>query len=256
MSTALVTGATSGIGRAFADRLAGDGHDLVLVARDEQRLHQVAAEIGRRGVRVDVLPADLSVRDQVDAVAARLQDADRPVDTLVNNAGFGLNKRFVDSDIDDEQRLLDVLVVAVLRLTHAALPGMVARGHGAVLNVSSTAGFAPWGTYSASKAWVTTFSEGLSTQLSGTGVRVLAVCPGFVHTQFHQRAALDVQAKEWLWLDADHVVGVAMDDLRRDRVVSIAGAQYRAMVAAMRVLPRRVLRGAERARRARITPTT
>ncbi|MEU4418951.1 SDR family NAD(P)-dependent oxidoreductase, partial [Nocardia salmonicida] len=153
--TALITGPTAGIGHEFARQLAARGHDLVLVARDQARLEQVAEELRTTyAVEIEVLPADLANPDQLAQVEARLAEAGRPVDLLVNNAGFGLKERFLDNDIETEQRQQDVLVKAVLRLTHAALGGMVARGGGGVINVSSVAAFLPRGTYSAAKAWV------------------------------------------------------------------------------------------------------
>ncbi len=178
MTTALVTGATAGIGWSFCRRLADDGHDLVLVARDAERLEQRATELrDRSGVQVEVLPADLSDRAQVQRVADRLASADRPVDLLVNNAGFGIRTPFTRSDVADEERMVDVLVGAVLVLSHAAANAMRERGHGAIVNVSSVAGFAAMGSYSASKAWVTTFTEALATELAGSGVRVQAPVP-------------------------------------------------------------------------------
>ena len=169
MGTALVTGATAGIGLEFARTLAARGHDIVLVARDRTRLEQLADELRALRVQVEVLPADLADRSQLATVEARLSDRSRPVEILVNNAGFGVPKRFADADVEDEQAMLDVLVTAVMRLTHAAVPGMVARGTGAILNVSSVAGWITGGTYSAAKAWVTVFSESLSIELAGTG---------------------------------------------------------------------------------------
>lgn len=240
MSTALVTGPTSGIGAAFAERLAADGYDLVLVARDVPRLEATAADLRHRfGGTVEVLPADLADRAQLARVEARLSDGERPVDLLVNNAGFGLRTRFSRGDVDDEERQLDVLVRAVLRLSHAALGGMLERGEGGIVNVSSVAGYVPRGTYGAAKAWVTSFSEGLAMELAGTGVRVMAVCPGFVHTEFHQRADMDVGSiPEVMWLTPEQVVEQAMSDLRRGRRVSIAGLQYRVLATLARHAPR------------------
>jgi uncharacterized protein len=244
MATALITGPSSGIGRGFADAFARKGLDLVLVARDEARLRALADGYAREfGVGVEVLVADLSVREQVDAVAARLADRDRPVTALVNNAGFGLRRSFLQSDVEDEQRVLDTMVTAVMRLTHAAVPGMVERGSGMVINVSSVASWMAGGTYSAAKSWVTVFSESLAQDLADTGVRVTAVCPGFVHTEFHERAGLDMSAlPEWLWLDVDAVVAQAMRDLARGRSVSVAGRQYKAASALLRHGPRSLAR--------------
>lgn len=251
MATALITGPTSGIGRGFAELFARKGYDLVLVSRDEQRLVALGEELlAEFGVRCEVLVADLSVRADVDRVAERLADRSRPVSALVNNAGFGLRTGFSRDSVDDEQRLLDVLVTAVMRLTHAAVPGMVDRGSGMIINVSSIAGWITGGTYSAAKAWVTVFSESLATELAGSGVRVTAVCPGFVHTEFHSRAEIDMSSlPEQLWLDVPQVVDQAVRDLARGKSVSVAGLQYKALAGALRHGPRSVVRLAGGARR-------
>ena len=237
MSTALITGATSGIGLAFARTLASRGHDIVLVARDRERLDLVAAELRGHRVQVEVLAADLADRSQLAGVEDYIRA--HPIEILVNNAGFGVPQRFSTGDLDAEQQMLDVLVTAVMRLTHAAVPGMVARGSGAVLNVSSVAGWITGGTYSASKAWVTVFSESLALELAGTGVHVTAVCPGFTHTEFHQRASMQMEAlPEWMWLDPQEVVDRALSDVRKGRPVSVAGPQYKALSLAAQYLPR------------------
>jgi short-subunit dehydrogenase len=242
-TTALVTGATSGIGLAFARRLAADNHDLVLVARDGERLESTAKELHTTyDVHVDVLAADLADDAGCRTVEARLADRDHPVDLLVNNAGFTTRHTFLKGDVEDEEKMLRVNVRAVMRLTRAALPGMMERGHGAVLNVSSVAAFVPQSTYSASKAWVTAFTLGLAGDLDGTGVRVLALCPGYTHTEFHDRAQIDMSAMpSWLWLEADQVVDAALADLRRDAVVSVPGGQYKVLVALTRLAPRKLL---------------
>jgi short-subunit dehydrogenase len=191
MVTALVTGATSGIGAEFVRQLARRGDDLVLVARDEERLEAMADWVRRAGTDAEVLPADLASDGGCRSVEQRCAAG---VDVLVNNAGVGTRGAFLAVPVEDEEHLLRVNVRAVLRLTRAVLPGMVERGRGDVVNVSSVSGFAPGGTtasYSASKAWVTNFSESLHLQYAGYGVRVLALCPGFTRTDFHARAGMD-----------------------------------------------------------------
>ena len=240
---ALVTGGTAGLGRGFAEALADREHDLVLVARDRPRLEEVAATLAaRHGVDVEVLVADLSDRAQLRRVEERLADTTRPVDLLVNNAGHGLRRGFLEHDVEEEQAVLDVLVTAVLRLSHAALTGMVARGHGRVVNVSSVAGWVPRGTYSAAKAYVTQLSVWADLTYRDRGVRTMALCPGFVRTEFHGRMGVGREAvPSWLWLDADAVVAEALRDLDRGRSVSVPDARYKVLATAARVVPARVL---------------
>ncbi|MFL6128685.1 MAG: SDR family NAD(P)-dependent oxidoreductase [Mycobacteriales bacterium] len=244
--TALVTGATAGIGAAFARALAAEGSDLVLVARDTARLEAAAAELrDRHRVAVQVLPADLTDRAASRVVEARVADADRPVDMLVNNAGIGLKGRFWETELADQERLLELNCTAVMRLTHAALRAMVPRGAGDVIIVSSTAGFAPGsrGPYAATKAWATAFAEAISGQVAPHGVRLSAVTPGFVHTEFHQRAGLDMSRLPGaMWLEPDRVVADALRDHRAGKVVSIPGLQYKVIVAASRLVPRAATR--------------
>ena len=235
---ALVTGPTTGIGRAFAHELAGRGYDLVLVARSEDRLAEVADEVRALGAGAEVMPADLTDRASLVVVEARLAQEERPVDLLVNNAGFGLKKGFADNDVEDEQRMLDVLVTAVMRLSHAAVTAMLARGHGGVINVSSVAGFLPRGTYSAAKAYVTQLSRWADATYRDRGVRTMALCPGFTRTEFHQRMEVGQEsAPSWLWLDAGRLVRDALDDFDKGKAVSVPDARYKAVVAISRYVP-------------------
>jgi short-subunit dehydrogenase len=247
MTTALITGGTAGIGRAFADKFAALGYDLVLVARNQERLDEAAAELsgekdgGRTVLRVETLSADLATAEGRALVEERLGEKDRPVDILVNNAGFGLGHSFRSGSLEEEERLIDVHIRAVLRLTHAALPGMVLRGKGSVINVASVAAFVPRGTYSAAKAWVVSFSESVAAELNGTGVRCMALCPGFTHTEFHDRAEVDPgQIPSWMWLNASDVVDAAIEDLRRGLTVSVPSIKYKALVGASKIVPRRL----------------
>lgn len=244
MTTACITGATAGIGLAFAELLAAEGCDLVVVARDRTRLEALGERLSQaHGVSVEPLPADLATDEGCWVVAQRLDDGDRPIGLLVNNAGFALNSPFVGGDLADEERLLDVLVRAVLRLTHAALPGMVERGQGTVINVSSVAGWFPTGTYAAAKAWVIAFSQGLLPELSGTGVTVTALCPGYTHTEFHERARLRASAiPEWAWLDATDVASGGLRDARAGRAISVPSTRYRILAVAAQLTPRPLVR--------------
>jgi uncharacterized protein len=244
---ALVTGATAGLGASFARRLAAEGRDLVLVARTADRLDSMAADLRQRfGVQIEVLPSDLSTEAGCAVVAARVSQPERPVDTLVNNAGIGLYRRFGEAPLVDEKRLLDLNVGSVLALTYAAVGAMTARGRGEIINVSSVAGFIPRGastTYAAGKAWVTSFSEGVSLLLAGTGVRITAVCPGFTHTEFHARAEADMSGTpSWMWLDADRVVAEGLADARAGVVISVPSKRYKVLLMLVRVLPRSVIR--------------
>ena len=245
-TTALVTGATAGLGAEFARQLAASGNDIVLVARDEARLESSKVALEERfRIHAEVLSADLSTVDGCDRVATRIASTDAPIDILVNNAGMGTYKRFGRAELADEERQLDLNVRAVLRLTHAAVRAMTDRGSGQIINVSSVAGFVPRGnnaTYSASKAWVTMFSEALSVQLAGRGVSVTAICPGFTHTEFHERANADMsRIPDWMWLDAESVVAEGLADARRGKPLSVPSAKYKVLTGAARHVPRPVL---------------
>ncbi|NAZ83709.1 SDR family NAD(P)-dependent oxidoreductase [Kineococcus sp. R8] len=242
--TALVTGATAGLGAGFADRLAARGHDLVLVARDESRLASTAAALrARHGVEVEVLSADLSDRAALERVAQRVADPARPVDVLVNNAGFGLRQRFVDGVPADHERMFDVLCRAVMVLSRAAAGAMVPRGRGRVLNVGSVAGLVPGGGhYSAAKAYVIVLTETLAGELRGTGVTATVVAPGYVRTEFHDRSGMRKGGRSALsdrvWLDVADVVDAALDDLFAGRAVSVPTRRWAVVATVVDVLPR------------------
>jgi uncharacterized protein len=238
--TALITGATAGIGAAFARRLAADGMDLVLLARDTERLEAAAAEHRTTNrVKVEVLTADLATDDGIAAAERRVADG---VDLLVNNAGFAQKGRFLEVPLADELVMLRVHCEAVLRLTYAALPGMIDRGRGGIINVASVAAFISRGTYGASKAWVVGFSQGINQDLSGKDVHVMALCPGLVHTEFHERADMDMsRIPEFMWLDADRLVGGALRDLHRGVEVSVPSSQYKTLVGVTKLLPRNLM---------------
>ncbi|MEW2523418.1 SDR family oxidoreductase [Streptomyces sp. NPDC047071] len=245
MTTALITGATSGIGAAFARRLATDGHNLVLVARDTKRLREQATELhDRHGNEVEVLTADLSTDDGIAAVEQRLANRRDPVDLLVNNAGFANKGRYLEVPMADELTMLKVHCEAVLRLTSAAVEVMRERGRGGVVNVASVAAFVPRGTYGASKAWIAQFTQGAARDLAGSGVRLMALCPGFVRTEFHERAGMGTDnIPKWLWLDVDKLVATALTDLARGKSLSVPDPRYKAMMGVVKVTPRALLGG-------------
>ncbi|WP_405806685.1 SDR family oxidoreductase [Streptomyces sp. NBC_00210] len=245
MTTALITGATAGIGAAFARRLAAEGHNLVLVARDTKRLQEQATELhDRHGIEAEVLTADLAQDDGIEAVERRLADRKNAVDLLVNNAGFGNKGRFLEVSMADELTMLKVHCEAVLRLTSAAAGVMRERGRGGVVNVASVAAFVPRGTYGASKAWVVQFTQGAARDLAGSGVRLMALCPGFVRTEFHQRAGMGTDnIPGWMWLDADKLVSTALSDLARGKTLSIPDPRYKVLMGVVKLAPRGLLGG-------------
>jgi short-subunit dehydrogenase len=253
VATALVTGATAGIGLAFARRLAAEGYDLILVARDEARLAATAQELSGT---TEVLPADLGTDEGRERVAQRLSDAARPVDLLINNAGLSLNTPFLRSTPELETSLLSLNVHAVMRLTLAAAQAMTARGHGEIINVSSVSGFGvamPGSTYPASKAWVTSFTESVALSAKRFGVRVMALCPGYVKTEFHDRAGINMsKLPGWLWLNPDNLAIDALKDLRRGKIVSVPSWKYKIAVFGLRHMPRPLVQLVARDTRGRI----
>jgi short-subunit dehydrogenase len=244
---ALVTGGTSGIGAAFVRALARRGHDIVLVARTPGPLETMAAELRSAGRSVEVIAADLSDHGDTARVADRLRDGERPVEILVNNAGFGLRTRLVTPDLDEHQRAFDVMIRAVLVLGAAAAETMRARGHGTIVNVGSVSGQTSMNAYSAVKAWVNTYSEVLANELHGSGVTVTDLEPGWVRTEFHQRAELRASSiPDFLWLDADELVEGCLRDAERGRVVSIPTARFKILTWFTRHLPRGAMRAVSR----------
>ncbi len=240
---ALITGPTSGLGAGFARRYAIDGYDLVLVARDVDRLERLAAELhDEAGAAVEVLPADLSQAADRAKVADRLSAGVR---VLVNNAGFATSGEFWTAELSVLQVQLDVNVTAVMQLTHAALPPMLNVAAGTIVNVASVAALLPGrgSTYSASKAWVVSFTEGLANGLAGTGVGVHALCPGFVRTEFHKRAGIDMEGTpSYMWLEVADVVRDCLAGAAKGDVVIVPGLQYKALTTAGRLVPRNLVR--------------
>ena len=240
MTTALVTGASSGIGLVFAQRLAAEGHDLVVVARSKDKLDELAASVD---VGVEVIGADLSTDDGVRVVEERLRSA--PVDLLVNNAGFGTTGRFAELPIGDEDQEIRLNVLALTRLTHAGLAGMVERGSGGVVNVASIAAFQPTpgtATYGGTKAYVLSFTQALREELRGTGVKALVLCPGFTKTDFQARANYEVKGlAARFWQTPEAVVDAALSALERDAGVCVPGWQNKVAAGATHLTPRRLL---------------
>ena len=241
LGTALITGASSGIGEAFARRLAADGYDLILTARREERLCALAEELERaNGIEAEPFAADLSKTADVDRLVERIQAAG-DLEILVNNAGFGAGGRFHKIDFSKQLDMIQVHVVAVARLTRAALPKMVKRRSGGIINVSSVAGFAsmPRSTmYCSTKAWLISFSRALAMEMAGKGVRIQALCPGFTYTEFHdtpEYADFDrSMAPKWLWMTSDQVIEASLRDLKRGRAVCVPGFKNRLLLALVR----------------------
>lgn len=244
MATALVTGATAGIGAAYAELLAKAGFDLVLVARDLPRLNTVANNLKKSyKIKVETIKADLTKPMQLANVEKRLANAAKPIEVLINNAGFGIKDSFLDSDLKREQELLDVLVTAPMRLTHAVLPLMVKRNSGIVVNVSSIASWIAGGTYSSAKSYLTVFSEYLNNELKGTKVKVSALCPGFTRTEFHQRGKMRMTGlPNFMWLDANKLVAKSWSDAQKNKAVSVPGFQYKTLAIIAQYAPRPLVR--------------
>ncbi|MGR8921561.1 MAG: SDR family NAD(P)-dependent oxidoreductase [Gammaproteobacteria bacterium] len=243
--TALVTGASAGLGREYARALAARGADVVLVARRRERLEALAAELSRaHGVRCHVFAADLSDPAAVEALVRHVDEVAGGVELLVNNAGYGVPGRYLSSPWQVHADYVQLMVATVARLSYAWLPHMLERGGGSILNVASVAGFLP-GTsghtqYAAAKAWMINFSESLAFEYGGAGVRVCAVCPGFTRTEFHDVTGTRTQVDKlpgFLWLEAGDVVRQSLDAVDRGAVVFVPGIVYRLLVRVVRWLP-------------------
>jgi uncharacterized protein len=248
MATALITGGTSGIGAAFARALAARGDDLVLVARNADRLAEMATELKEHyAVNVETIVTDLAVRSEAVGIAERLASIEQPIDLLVSNAGFGVRTKLTEADTTPHEHAIDVMIRAVLMLGAAAGRAMRQRGSGTIINVSSTAGFVAMGSYSAIKAWVTAYSESLANELHGTGVKVVALCPGWVRTEFHERAQINIGSiPQLLWLDADRLVAACLKDADAGKVISIPSKRYKVLITICEHLPHRALRAVSR----------
>jgi uncharacterized protein len=242
-SRALVTGASGGIGEAYARALSARGAALVLVARRADRLEKLAAELG---TEVEVMAADLADPASRAPVEARLADSAAPIDLLVNNAGFGTTGVFAELDLDREDEEIRVNVLALMRLTRAVLPGMLERGHGGVVNLGSVASFVPapkTATYAATKGFVLSFSEALSEEVRGRGVRIQCLCPGLTRTDFQSTADYDASGQpRFMWQDADEVVAESLAGLDKGKVVCVTGLQNKSMVVGTALVPRALKR--------------
>ncbi len=231
--SALITGASSGIGAEFARQLASKGYDLVLVARRKERLDKLACDLHQEhGIRVDVLPADLTEESQIQSVETHIQE-NEPLDLLVNNAGFGMRGKFAEIDISKHLTMLQIHDIACVRLTRAALPGMLNRKKGGIINVSSISGLIQLGniTYGTTKAFQVIFSEALQMELAGTGIRIQVLCPGYTYTEFHDKQDLSgfqrSRIPDFLWTSAEQVVSVSLKGLEKGKVVVVPGTIYR-----------------------------
>ncbi len=233
--TALITGATSGIGAEFARRLAGQGYSLILSGRREERLRAFAAELAQKyTVSVEVVVGDLTQPGGIETLEAKIA-ALPDLSILVNNAGFGVLGNFAQATLQSQLDMIQVHILSTVRLTHAALPGMLRRKQGAIINVSSVAAFLPFGsgsvTYNATKTYLNMFTQTLHDELRGSGVRVQALCPGFTYTEFHDRPGLETFSRtdfpRFAWLTPEKVVDESLRDLKSGRVICVPGFLYK-----------------------------
>jgi short-subunit dehydrogenase len=239
MKLAVITGPTSGIGLAYAQELAREGYELLLVGRNEIKLKQLQLDINAKS---EIFVADLSVQAEILRVGSHLEGL-KQIDLLVNNAGFGSSLPFSQNSLAEEIEQMEILMKAVMVLTHATLPKMIKQNSGIILNISSVAAWVPTGTYAAAKSWVTAFTESISAELKGSKVQVTAVAPGFTKTKFFDRSQMkDDDVPKWLWLTPEQVAKESLKDARSGQLISIPGAQYKAMSTVTRSLPRPLVR--------------
>jgi short-subunit dehydrogenase len=239
MKLAVITGPTSGIGLAYAQELAREGYELLLVGRNEIKLKQLQLDLNAKS---EIFVADLSVQAEILRVGSHLEGL-KQIDLLVNNAGFGSSLPFSQNSLAEEIEQMEILMKAVMVLTHATLPKMIKQNSGIILNISSVAAWVPTGTYAAAKSWVTAFTESISAELKGSKVQVTAVAPGFTKTKFFDRSQMkDDDVPKWLWLTPEQVAKESLKDARSGQLISIPGAQYKAISTVTRSLPRPLVR--------------
>jgi uncharacterized protein len=236
---AAITGPTSGIGLAYAQQLADEGYDLLLIGRSQEKLKALQTQLKTRS---HIFVADLANHDQIIKTANHLKELGH-FDILINNAGFGSSKPFSQNSLEEEIEQVEVLVKAVMVLTHAVLPKMIKADSGMVLNISSVAAWLPTGSYAAAKSYVTSFTEAIAAELKGTNVQVTAVAPGYTKTKFFDRSQMDdEEVPSWLWLTPEQVAKESLKDARSGQLISVPGAQYKAMSTFSRSLPRPLIR--------------
>lgn len=239
MKLAVITGPTSGIGLAYAQQLATEGYELLLIGRSEEKLKNLQSQLKAPS---QIYVADLSIHDQIIKTANHLKELAQ-IDILINNAGFGSSKPFSENSLEEEIEQVEVLVKAVMVLTHAVLPKMKKANSGMVLNISSVAAWLPTGSYAAAKSYVTSFTEAIAAELKGTKVQVTAVAPGYTKTKFFDRSQMDdEEVPSWLWLTPEQVASESLKDARSGQLISVPGAQYKAMSTVSRSLPRPLVR--------------
>lgn len=243
MALALVTGGTSGIGYAFAQAYALRGYDIVLVARDTERGERICHDFTDRfGVSAEFLTADLAKAEDVAKVTELIESTNRRVDIVVNCAGFGLHGGMMKRTNEEAyERAISVMCVAVMKISAAAARAMTARGYGQIINISSASSWIMQGNYSAVKSWVLRYTQGLAVELDGTGVNAMAVCPGWVRTEFHSRAGISTRLPSFVWVPLDLLVRQAIRDAREGKMVSVPTLRWRFLLFLSRLAPMKLI---------------